>query len=310
MHRALVEACLPWLALAVALMLALRFLLAVSGARWQPAALRRLHADEAGAVQSLSFVVTLPVFMMIMMLVVQVSQLMIATVVVHYAAFAATRAAVVWIPADVGTPDEGHNRISVHYPDATAQIEGPGTTYTIAPGGPKYDRIRMAAALACLSISPSRDTGDTLPQNLQDELAALQAAYQALAPSSAANPKIADRLRNKLAYSIANTRIDVTFLHKQREPPIAQWHLQHDPQEFYYNEVGWQDPIQVSVTHDLCLLPGAGRLLGTAVRSGPDPVAASIERRGRYYVRSLTASALLGNEGEKPRLSYVQQVQH
>ncbi len=38
----------------------------------------------------------------------------------------------------------------------------------------------------------------------------------------------------------------------------------------------------------------------------PDPVAESIEHRDRYYVRSLTASAMLGNEGEKPRLTYIQ----
>lgn len=306
MHRAIVEACVPWLALAAALVVILRLLIAFSGAGWRPAALKRLHADEAGAVQSLSFVVTLPVFMMIMMLIVQVSQLMIATVVVHYAAFAATRAAVVWIPADAGTLDEGHNRISSHYPGASAAIQGPGTPYTIAPGGPKYDRIRLAAVLACMPISPSRDTQTRLPANLRNELAVLRAAYTALAPASDANPRIGERLENKLAYSAANTRINLTFLHKEREPPIAQWDIPHDRGEFYYNEVGWQDPIQVTVTHDLCLLPGPGRLLATPVRRGPDSVAASIEDRDPYYVRSLTASALLGNEGEKPRLTYVQ----
>ena len=306
MHRALVEACLPWLALAAVLVLILRLLIALSGARWQPAALKRLHSDEAGAVQSLSFVLTLPIFMMIMMLVVQVSQLMIATVVVHYAAFAATRAAIVWIPADMGTPEEGHNRISSFTPDATATIPGPGETYAILPGSPKFDRIRMAAVMACMSISPSRDTGETVPGNLQDELTSMQTAYVALAPQSAANPKINERLHNKLAYSSANTRVDVTFLHKEREPPIATWDIPHDRGEFYYNEVGWQDPIQVAVTHDLCLLPGPGRLLATPVRQGNDSVAEGIQRSGRYYVRSITASAILGNEGEKPRLSYVQ----
>src|SRR5688500_11401447 len=142
MSRAIVEACLPWLALIVAMVVMLRILIVLSGARWQPAVLKRIHSDEGGAVQSLSFVVTPPVFMMILMLIVQVSQLMIATVVVHYAAFAAARAAIVWTPADVGTVDEGHNRISVHFQDPTARIEGPGVTYTIAPGSRKYDRIR------------------------------------------------------------------------------------------------------------------------------------------------------------------------
>lgn len=306
MHRALVEACLPWLALVAVLVLLLRLLIALSGARWQPAALKRLHSDEAGAVQSLSFVLTLPIFIMIMMLIVQVSQLMIATVVVHYGAFAATRAAIVWIPADMGTPEEGHNRISTFTPDAAATIPGPGEAYTISPGSPKFDRIRMAAVLACLPISPSRETGHTVPGNLQDERQSMQAAYLALAPNSAANPKIGARLHNKLAYSMANTRVDVTFLHKEREPPIAAWDIPHDRHEFYYNEVGWQDPIQVAVTHDLCLLPGPGRLLATPVKQSSDRVSDGIQQHGRYYVRSITASALLGNEGEKPRLTYVQ----
>jgi len=66
--------------------------------------LRRLHRDEAGNVQSLSFVLTLPIFIMLMMLIVQASQLMIGQVVVEYAAVAAARSAIVWIPAAVGTP--------------------------------------------------------------------------------------------------------------------------------------------------------------------------------------------------------------
>jgi hypothetical protein len=98
----------------------------------------------------------------------------------------------------------------------------------------------------------------------------------------------------------------VTFLHKEREPPLAQWDIPYDRGEFYYNELGWQDPIQVTVTHDLCLLPGPGRLLATPTNRVVDTVASSIEDRNPYYVRSLTPSAMLGNEGEKPRLTYVQ----
>ena len=55
--------------------------------------------------QSLSFVLTLPVFIFIMMMIVQVSQLMIGIVVVHYAAFAAARSAAVWIPAAMPAPE-------------------------------------------------------------------------------------------------------------------------------------------------------------------------------------------------------------
>ena len=99
MARAILTACLPWLALLLMLILAAWALLRFSRAQLRLGRLLELHRDEAGSVQSLSFVLTLPLFIMIMMMIVQVSQLMIGTVVVHYAAFAAARSAAVWIPA-------------------------------------------------------------------------------------------------------------------------------------------------------------------------------------------------------------------
>src|SRR5262245_46550230 len=72
--------------------------------------LLRLHADQRGSVQSLSFVLTVPIFVMLMLLAVQITQLMIGLIVVQYAAYAAARSASVWIPARM-EPDELENRI-------------------------------------------------------------------------------------------------------------------------------------------------------------------------------------------------------
>ena len=139
--------------------------------------LLELHRDEVGSVQSLSFVLTLPMFIMIMMMIVQVSQLMIGKVVVHYAAYAAARSAAVWIPAAMAEP-EGPCCISSYAvdPDAPDQVApeldpnaadyGPGSgglTYKIEPGSPKFDKIASAAILACVPISPSRDLGLQAP---------------------------------------------------------------------------------------------------------------------------------------------------
>src|SRR5262245_60242050 len=99
MDRTVIVACLPWLALLAASVLCLRFLARLSGATLCLGRLRALHRDQAGAVQSLSFVLTLPAFIMVMLFIVQVSQLTIGTIVVHYAAFASARSAIVWIPA-------------------------------------------------------------------------------------------------------------------------------------------------------------------------------------------------------------------
>ena len=108
-----------------------------------------------------------------MLLIVQVSQLMIGTIVVHYAAFAAARSAAVWIPAAMPDP-EGPCCISSYAVDPerpdqvapesnpTAADYGPssgGMTYLVDPGSPKYQKIASAAVLACVPISPSRSVG-------------------------------------------------------------------------------------------------------------------------------------------------------
>ena len=101
MTRAAITACWPWVLVLVGLVLAAHFLVRLSNARLRLARLRHLHGDQAGSVQSLSFVLTLPIFIMVVMLIVQVSQLMIGLIVVHYAAYAAARSAAVWIPANL-----------------------------------------------------------------------------------------------------------------------------------------------------------------------------------------------------------------
>ena len=173
MGRAVVEACLPWLALLLLSFACAYLLVRLNRSRIELGRIGRLHRDQAGGVQSLSFVLTLPVFVIVMLFIVQVSQLMIGTIVVHYAAFAAARSAAVWIPARLGH-EETENCISAHYADPEAEDQVPlmldpldpnygpgegGMTYIIQPGSPKYDKIASAAVMACMSISPSRDLG-------------------------------------------------------------------------------------------------------------------------------------------------------
>jgi hypothetical protein len=321
MTRAVLQACLPWLAVLAVSLLAAWLLVRASRARLCLGRLGRLHHDQAGAVQSLSFVLTLPVFIMFMMLIVQVSQLMIGIVVVHYAAYAAARGASVWIPANMASP-EGPNCISSYAPDpeATDQVfpvldpqspsygpSGGGVTYLVQPGGPKYEKIASAAVLACMPISPSRDLGFTVPSGTAaDDV--LKAAYAALVPSSASNGAIPTRLDHKLAYAMSNTTVEVRFFHSNHEPPPVTYFLPDDPGEFYCNEVGWQDPITVTVKYNLALLPGPGRLLATYVvgpGGAPDQVSQAITNHGNFYSYPLTASITMGNQGEKPVIPYV-----
>src|SRR3989304_3281384 len=106
MCRAILAACLPYAALLGVAFVCAWALLRLAHARVQPRRVARLHDDVQGTAQSLSFVLTLPFFIMILLFIVQVSELMIGAIVVHYAAFAAARSAAVWIPADM-RPAEG-----------------------------------------------------------------------------------------------------------------------------------------------------------------------------------------------------------
>ncbi len=321
MGRSVLLACVPWLAILVASFAMLYVLARANRARPKPHRLRRLHADQRGSVQSLSFVLTLPLFIMVLLLIVQVSQLMIGQMVVEYAAFASARAAAVWIPADTPYP-EGANCIGAFFSDLNAADQvvpifdpddpnfGPaegGMTYRIELGGAKFEKIASAAVLACMPISPSRDVGATLSGAGPLAADIIARVYAAMAPNSDSGPAAARRIRNKLAYAMANTSVEMKFYHKNSEPPLGVAYLiPPDPDEFRFNEIGWQDQITVTVRHNLALLPGPGRLLARSTGAA-DQIAGSVENRGNVYTYPLSASVTIGNEGEKPAIPYVYQ---
>ena len=329
MCRQVIADCLPWLGLLIGSVVVLRLLVRLNDRRPDLRCLRRLNCDQGGSAQSLSFVLTLPIFIMVMMFIVQVSQLMIATVVVHYAAFAAARNAVVWVPSRVEQGGEGENCISNYWPDPGvldqrfpqlslgAEDYGPssgGVIYRVYQGGPKFDVIRNAAVLACLPICPSRNTGFSLPPEKAALADSLVDTYHHLIPDSRRNLRTARRLRHKLAYALENTEIEIRFYHPNLEPPLTAYPeltdpRTHDLNEFQTNEIGWQDPIEVTVKHRLALLPGPGRLLARGTgdsRNRQDSVSNKIRQVRKAYTYPLTAAAVLGNEGEKSVIPYDQ----
>lgn len=318
--RELIEACLPWAALLAALCIVARLLVRTGGGRCDWRRLGQLHADEGGSAQSLSFVLTLPLFVMVLLLIVQVSQIMIGTVVVHYAAYAAARSATVWIPAGVSAL-EPENCISIYFPDSEAPDQhfpildpdaenyGPaegGVTYSVVPGSPKYEKIRAAAVTACMPIAPSRDLGLPLPASAAGGADILKRLYAGMVPASTGNDRVGRRIENKLAYALDNTEMELRFFHKNSEPPLVPYYIEPDIEEFRPNELGFQDQLTITVHHDMALLPGPGRLLA---RSEPRPgrideVAEQIREDAGVYKRRLSASATITIEGEKSVLPY------
>lgn len=321
MGREVLVDCLPWLGLLAAGLVSLRLLSRLSGSRPRLGRLLDLHRDEDGSAQSLSFVLTLPFFVMIILFIVQVSQLMIGTIVVHYAAFAAARSAIVWVPAGTGSEPENCFAAYAVDPEAPDQVVpildpddpdyGPtpgGMTYVVVPGSPKFLKVASAAVMACMPVCPSRDLGLQLSGYGPAAADILKTAYGSIDPTSSANAKISQRLDNKLAYAMANTWIEIRFFHSNREPPLLPYYLPNDPEQFrYLQELGWQDPVTVTVRHNLALLPGPGRLLAKPVvkpDGSPDTVSESIEKVGNVYVYPLEAKATLGIEGEKSVIPY------
>jgi hypothetical protein len=263
-----------------------------------PRPLAKLHADQQGGVQSLSFVLTVPVFIMLMMLAVQITQLMIGLVMVHYAAYAAARSASVWFPSRIEPGFMyGENRAGLR---VLERLEDGGEVYRIQPPEPgrgKFEQIRRAAALACLPIAPSRDLGLA---NGDSMTSAIQNVFAAYAPDEvASNPRIAQRLANKWAYANDATTIEIRTFHRDW-PPL--WKLVPGP-EGQYNEyeIGWQDQIRVTVIHQFALLPGPARLLARQANQSryADTVSPQIRQRQGVYSLPLSATACLVGEGER-----------
>lgn len=312
MHRQIVIGCLPYLGGLLAAVAVAWLLLRLTRTRFDWRHVTALPSDQRGAVQSLSFVLTVPLFIMIMMFIVQLSQLTVAKVVVEYSALATARAAQVWVPADLSAyGGGGPNQLACW--QFGGEITGPDgwryVVYQVPEQGLKYQKIRHAAVQALLPICPSRDTGLPLDASSQQVATSLQAASVIYAPRLAANPRLPDRWRNKLAYAQANTRVSLQVRHKEDEPPLQRYLIGPYPEEFSCGEIGWHDQLIVTVTHDFALLPGPGRLLARRVYapgSSADPVAESIQQRAGVHVYTLQATARLYNEGQKPRLGYLQ----
>jgi hypothetical protein len=328
MHREILIACAPYVAAMFACSGLLYLLVRLSGARLQLAHVKSLNRDQQGGVQSLSFVLTLPVFVMVLMFIVQLSQITIATVVIEYAAFAAARAAMVWIPAETAT--EYANQIGTYRQTGIGSGGAAGSgyaVYQVDPTGLKYQKIHFAAAMACLPICPSRNTRANTNHPSMQAQASLARAYRAMSPNTAGNAKIPTRLTNKLAYALNNTYLKLEVHHPTRvdlgsDAPLARQPYQLDrdsyPIEIADNEYGWQDQLYVTVSHDFALLPGPGRLLarqatarpGTSAESAPgsDRVARSLTKRGDVYARTISATVRLNNEGQKSSIPYYQTI--
>lgn len=337
MNRAILEACLPCLIALAVSFVAMAGLVKFSGARWQFARLRRLHSCEGGSVQGVAFVLTLPVFMLFALFILQVSQLMVGTMVVHYAAFGAARSASVWLGSTVDADSRyGFLPEPDDWIEAPVQINGnilhvgsnTSQSSSSAPLSRKYHQAWAAAVLGCAPICPSRDlqkggsSATALPPAATSWLAGAQQVtknvYGLLSPSSSTNGRIPIRLDNKLDYAARNTFVEIEWQEVAHGGTDVDTGPSYNPRGhctyiWQEKEVGFRDPITVWVTHRFALLPGPGRFLAKQLvpASGvPDRIAPTVGLNPEYsepvhYV-TLIASATLVNEGVKSVMPYLQ----
>jgi hypothetical protein len=295
-------------------------------------------------VQTLSFVITLPIFILLVMFIVQVAELMVGIVGVHYAAFAAARSACVWIPAlTSGSPNPYVEPPNALFPGSLKIGNGEAEWVTDQHDNSNHEwdqlwklrKICGAAAIALVPISPSRYyfSGDDASMEISDQMVSIA---RALSPTLERYPRSDRVIRRKLNYALANTRIEIRGLDRDRflgptyNPFPGRMEVQNGPngQVTWYwipwnpNEVGWEDAMNVTVYHYFALLPGPGRFLTTKLgNSGGvrDTVSRTIVKPGeipgfgfvnankyRDKLKSvpLEATVTISNEGLKSVLPY------
>jgi hypothetical protein len=241
-------------------------LIRTSPARLELRRLFDLHRCERGGVQSLAFVLVLPIFITIVAFIVQISQLLIGMIVVNHASFAAARAASVWIPAHLDADREPENVLATDILPLEFVDEGQYVMSTIVPpasGSPKLAKIRAAAVMGCAAVSPPRALPLSSPS--PESTAAADVArrlYPRLVPRSDAKPTTDRRIVNKIAYSDVNTFVIVEWRDTAnitvRSPTYNPRNHPHPDVVFDPEEVGWQDAITVYVIHRYALSVGAG----------------------------------------------------
>ena len=123
--------------------------------RWRNAGrpdLRELHKAETGAAVAVDFTLTIPIFMSLILFMIQLALMANASLVVHYAAFNGARAAKVWmVEKDHGFAELDCCGVSVI--SAVDSIVGFAGEYQGDDETAK--RVRVAVSVPLISISPA-----------------------------------------------------------------------------------------------------------------------------------------------------------
>ncbi len=181
-------------------------------------------ADASGTA-TLEFCLVFPILLFFALLLAQTTTLMAGNMVVHYAAFAATRTAIVQIPADYTFDGEPAN-VLVH-----------------REGNRKYNAIRQAAVVALWPVAGRGSGGNVPADRVADGVGDYFAAYGVDQPAWV-HALLPDRLR--YAADQQNTVVTVYRYDGVALPgvPLVEGEIA---------QFGPKDPVSVSVQHRLNL---------------------------------------------------------
>jgi hypothetical protein len=226
-----------------------------------------LNHSESGS-SAIEFLLIFPLLLITMLTILQIALIVQAKFVVNYAAFAATRSAIVTIPARIRSNNASEERNHIDTENTRS---------------PKMKIITRAAAFPCLAISPRWstnlliNTGSAYDPRVLLPLQMLRIFSVSLGDGADAAGGMGNQVTSRAmyAYDRNNTSIDISS------------------DRLNGRRIGDHSAITVKVTHRYYLTtPFANRLLGRAYFGGLGGLFSS----ARYY--PITEEFTLLNEGE------------
>lgn len=234
-----------------------------------PAKAVALLADHEGTAM-LEFALVFPVALFMILLLAQTTLAMGGNLFVHYAAFAATRTAIVQVPADYTLDGEPRNAVFA------------------GQGNRKFDTIRQAAVFAVVPVAGRLNESTLASSAYVQAVAQFYQAYNQPVPAWVTNGLLEERLN----YADANTRI-ILYRATGKSAGNNEYGMDFQPIDGTHT-FGPRDPVTVRVEHDLNLSIPYVRAFFASGRHQ--------DASGEGMFRTITAQYTLTNEGIDPNL--------
>jgi hypothetical protein len=251
--------------------LKLAVLLARSAGVMVPLMFRRRRIGQRGQAMA-EFAISFPIVLITTLILIQLALMYQARNVVTYAAFAAARAAIVWIPAE--TENEGVHEINTD-------------------GGQKWNKIHQAASLACVPISPRASVVLAGMPGVGGVLGDVFGAFSGMMSGLGLAGEYLDSGLQRYAYSTFATEVK---LYKATEAGFEE----------QSGTVTWNYPtdadVAVRVRHRYYLpIPLVNRFIGDEWSFLSIPPFFSLNLPGQYtFIRSVSVLPLEGRTGDPP----------